>query len=142
MLSNLNADILARTIYGEARGEFSRVDGGLAALIAIGNVVINRVNRKSWFGGDIREVCQKPKQFSCWNASDSNYTVIQQVTHDDSLFKTCLNVADNVICGAWPDLTKGADHYYAVSSQNLPYWAENKMPTVKIGQHLFFQLEV
>ena len=37
--------ILARTIYGEARGEYYRLDGGLSSLIAIGNVVKNRLKQ-------------------------------------------------------------------------------------------------
>jgi hypothetical protein len=39
------------------------------ALIAVGNVVINRVKAQSGYGGTIQEVCLKPFH-SCWNAGD------------------------------------------------------------------------
>jgi hypothetical protein len=32
-------DILARTIYGEARGEYGHVEGSISALISVGNVI-------------------------------------------------------------------------------------------------------
>ncbi len=57
-------DVLTRTIYGEARGEYHRHDGGMAALIAVGNVVMNRLKAKTWYGLTIKEICQKPFQFS------------------------------------------------------------------------------
>jgi spore germination cell wall hydrolase CwlJ-like protein len=51
--------ILAKTIYGEARGLYTKQDGGLAALISIANVVMNRLAAKSWFGKSIEDVCFK-----------------------------------------------------------------------------------
>lgn len=55
-------DILARTIYGEARGEKT------AGKKAVACVIMNRYKAKKWFSGKtIAETCQKPWQFSCWN---------------------------------------------------------------------------
>ncbi|MES2252810.1 MAG: cell wall hydrolase, partial [Pseudomonadota bacterium] len=75
-------DILARTIYGEARGEYGRVDGGLAALIAVGNVIVNRTQQQTWFGRTVRDVCLKPYQFSCWNRNDPNLPKLMEVTDE------------------------------------------------------------
>jgi len=66
-------DVLARTLYGEARGE------GLLGLEAIANVIMNRlkISRKKtngyWWGNSIVGICRKPYQFSCWNKDDLKY---------------------------------------------------------------------
>lgn len=138
MMSDIQ--ILARTIYGEARGEYKKVNGGLSALIAVANVVINRTKQKNRFGRTVTEVCQKPWQFSCWNANDPNFPLIKQDIIMDHVFEVCLMIAGKVINEEWPDLTKGCDHYYAVSLQKPPYWAQGKTPKCQIGQHLFFDL--
>ncbi|RZI46567.1 cell wall hydrolase [Candidatus Finniella inopinata] len=139
METDQDLDILARTIYGEARGEYNRKDGGLASLIAIANVVMNRVRQQTWFGKTIGEVCQKPWQFSCWNAGDPNCLIIRQRYIHDPLFLTCLNVAEGVACRDWPDITKRADHYHSVLMKQ-PKWAVNQEPRMRMGQHLFYQL--
>ena len=134
-------DTLARTIYGEARGEYTRRDGGLSALIAVANVVMNRVQRNTWYGKTIQDVCLKPYQFSCWNTNDPNRIVIQMAdVNKDKVFQTCVDVATKVAGGEWPDLTMASDHYYAVWMPVAPSWALNQRPTVKIGCHVFFNL--
>ena len=63
-------DILARTLWGEARGE------GPAGQIAVAWTIRNRVfdgKEKSWWGEGYAGVCQKPWQFSCWNRNSSDY---------------------------------------------------------------------
>ncbi len=63
-------DILARTLWGEARGE------GTAGQIAVARTIRNRVfdgKTNSWWGEGYAGECQKPYQFSCWNKTDSNY---------------------------------------------------------------------
>ena len=134
--------ILARTIYGEARGEYNRVNGGVGALIAVANVVLNRAKQNTWFGKTIPEVCRKPWQFSCWNARDPNFKLLQKEVIQDPVFEVCLRVAEKVIKGEWPDLTQGCDHYYAISRPCPPPWAVGKKPKYQIGQHLFFDLRM
>ncbi len=34
---------LARTLYGEARGEYHRQDGGILAFYAVAHVILNRL---------------------------------------------------------------------------------------------------
>ena len=135
-------DVFARTLYGEARGEFNRPDGGLSSLIGVGNVIMNRVEKKSWFGKTIQEVCLKPYQFSCWNQSDPNRSLLLSVTPEAStIFKQCLDVAERLANHDWPDLTKGADHYYALWIARAPKWALKSRPVAKIGCHVFYNLE-
>ena len=77
-------DVLARTVWGEARGE------GQAGMVAVANVVMNRVNfaraqlgGNYWWGNTIMRVCQKPLQFSCWNQADPNLSQLQAVDAAD-----------------------------------------------------------
>ncbi len=132
--------VLSRTIYGEARGEYVKKDGGLAALIAVANVIMNRVRLQTWFGKTIFEVCKKPWQFSCWNPSDPNYSLLLKEDLNDSIFLVCQQVAQGVIYKNWPDLTKGADHYHSVKIQSFPKWAQGCQPKIQLGNHLFYQL--
>jgi spore germination cell wall hydrolase CwlJ-like protein len=132
--------ILARTIYGEARGEYTTQKGGMGSLIAIANVVMNRLKQKTWYGYTIQEVCQKPEQFSCWNKHDPNLGILQIEKIIDPIFEICLQVSEKVISGTWPDLIKGSDHYYATNLSIPPYWARGKVPKCQIGRHLFFKL--
>jgi len=140
MSSENDIDVLARTIYGEARGEYGRPDGGIASLICVGNVVMNRLAKMSWFGRSVREVCQKPWQFSCWNYGDVNRHIIEQVDAGDGVFKVCKDVAYQVAHALWPDLTGGCDHYYSALLKSPPKWAVGKPPKFRIGRHLFFNL--
>lgn len=133
-------EILARTIYGEARGEYLVLEGGIASLIAVGNVVMNRLKAQSIYGKTIQEVCQKPWQFSCWNTGDPNRVFLMQTEILDSIFTVCLNVATKVATHDWPDLTMGSDHYHATSLPVFPYWARGQKPKLRLANHIFYQL--
>ena len=123
-------EILAKTIYGEARGE------GLSGMEAIANVVMNRVHKKNWWGQTISEVCLKPKQFSCWNENDPNGKLIKGDLTTDSVFQVCCRIAKRAIKGLLPDITKGSTHYHALSVN--PAWANRLVPNAQIGNHLFY----
>ena len=131
-------DVLARTIYGEARGEYHSPEGGLSALIAVGNVIINRVKTQSGYGKSIQEVCLKPRQFSCWNTGDPNRALLMGEAISDPVFVLCSRVATKVASEVWPDLTKGSDHYHAFSI--LPPWARGQKPRIRLANHVFYQL--
>ncbi len=131
-------DVLARTLYGEARGEYAR--SGIAAFIAIGNVVMNRVQRGGWYGRTVAEVCLKPQQFSCWNEGDPNRFLLDKADlGTNSLFRLITTVVENLDSQRWPDLTGGCDHYHAASCH--PSWAKGRNVQVHLGNHLFYQLE-
>jgi len=133
-------DILARTIYGEARGEYKDFEGGIASLIAVGNVIMNRLKAKGWYGQSIEEVCLKPKQFSCWNDGDPNRSLLMRSEIPDPVFTVCFKVAKKVASQEWPDLTKGSDHYHAITLPAVPSWTRNHKPKARFGKHVFYQL--
>ena len=126
---------LAKTIYGESRGELYRY--GVASLIAIANVVVNRKNKQ--FAKTIHDVCTSPYQFSCWNKNDPNYIkIINMEPGKCSIFDICLNVSENVLLEKWPDLTDGCDHYH---ERNItPNWAVYLKPKRIFGAHYFYSL--
>ncbi len=122
------ADYLARTIYGEARGE------GLRGMQAVANVVMNRVKAASWYGASVKDVCLKPYQFSCWNENDPNRAKILAATPVQ--LAQARNIAEQAIAGTLPDITGGATHYHAKSVN--PYWAASMTKTATIGSHIFY----
>lgn len=133
----LAVDVLARTLWGEARGE------PVAGIEAVASVILNRVaiakaKGRYWWGNDVITVCQKPYQFSCWNRSDPSYRKLLAVTDKNIHFATCLRIARRALAGALPDLTCGATHYHA--DYVSPDWARGETPTVIIGRHLFYKL--
>ncbi len=130
-------EIMAKTIYGEARGEYFKKNGGLNALAAIGHVIMNRFIEN---GHSIESVCKKPWQFSCWNQNDPNHKIIENVSIENPIYRICYVIAKRIICNELEDITNGANHYYSKSMKTPPYWAENKIPTAEIGSHIFFKL--
>lgn len=124
-------DLLARTIYGESRGE------GVPGMQAVANVIMNRVNAGSWYGRTVGEVVLKPYAFSCWNKNDPNYSLITTVDENNSGFRLAKSIATDAYNGKLADLTNGATHYHAAGS--TPYWADSMIKTVVIGNHVFYK---
>lgn len=128
-------DVLARTIYGEARGEPVRGKEAVAAVI-MNRVRLARRRGGYWWGDSIQTVCQKPWQFSCWNDNDPNRKKLLTVTRDNSVFKTCLRVARRAVRGVLKDPTRGSTHYHTLHVD--PPWSSGRAPVVIIGRHKFF----
>jgi len=128
-------DVLARTVYGEARGESVR------GREAVACVVMNRVARAAaqggwWWGSTVAEVCRRPWQFSCWNADDPNRSAIERADEKDREFAVCLRIARRAVAGALADQTRGATHYHAHGA--TPPWAAGREPSAVIGRHKFY----
>lgn len=133
--STLSArEIVARTLWGEARGE------GIAGMAAVAAVIANRVRFPRWWGKDAKQVCLKPWQFSCWLESDPNRVKLLAVTQADRAFALALEIADEALAGRLRDVTSGADHYHTAGV--APAWSAGKSPVAVIGCHRFFRLEL
>ncbi|WP_420724035.1 cell wall hydrolase [Hwanghaeella sp. LZ110] len=123
---------MARTMYGEARGE------GATGMQAVGNVIMNRALLGGWWGNSIVSVALKPWQFSAWNANDPNRDVIANLMPgDNQTFDLAYEIAGKLIDGDLPDITGGATHYYA-DTISEPGWARGANQTAYIGHHKFF----
>ena len=123
-------DYIARTAWGEARGE------GTAGMQAVVNVIMNRVSRGGWYGLTPKEVVLKKYQFSCWNANDPNRAQLLVVDERNSAFATAKKLAAMAYAGDLPDITGGAINYHAKSIS--PYWADKMQQTAQIGNHIFY----
>lgn len=128
-------DTLARTIWGEARGE------SISGQEAVASVILNRVafsKRKGryWWGNNVVDVCQAPQQFSCWNKTDPNFQKLIKVGAGDINFCMCQRIAERAVSGTLEDKTNGATHYH--TRQIMPKWARGKTPCAEIGAHLFY----
>lgn len=146
MLDELLPDeIFALTLYGEARGE--PIDG----IIAVANVIMNRLNDNPAKYKNVRNVCLEPKQFSCWNDDDPNKAKLlaiadQFVRNDisDKSLKQCWYIAKGVMTKNLLDNTKSAKNYMTESlfnGPNKPNWAKNPKTTpTQIGNHVFFNV--
>jgi len=128
-------DVLARTLYGEARGETVR------GKEAVASVIVNRANRAQvrggyWWGNTIEAVCRKPWQFSCWNENDPNRDKILSVQPGHRVFDTCIRIARRAVSGCLQDSTKGATHYHTKTV--TPPWSRGKPVCAEIGRHQFY----
>jgi len=108
-------DTMARTLWGEARGE------GALGMQAVAAVIVNRV-RSRRFGPDAIAVCRARRQFSCWNEGDSK--------------RALLIAAGDAQGGLADDPTRGSTHYHARYVN--PRWARGKAPAAEIGRHVFY----
>jgi spore germination cell wall hydrolase CwlJ-like protein len=136
-VTDKDRDMLARTLWGEARGE------SLAGQIAVAWTIRNRVNDgklRSWWGEGYAGVCLAPHQFSCWNKNDPNFAYLSGARQIP--FRELVQAriaADQVIDGKVPDPTGGATHYYAIAMKTAPAWAAKAKLTLKLGGHVFFK---
>lgn len=118
--------LLARLLYGEARGAPREVK------YAIANVVLNRAERPCWWGRNVREVILAPRQFSCFNIDDVNRHKLLDPTRYEQpeVWQECYNVAREALSQRH-DTTRGATHYFD-SSITTPRWARNQQPSLEL----------
>lgn len=135
-----DVDILARTIYGEARSE------GKEGMEAVACVIMNRYKAEKWFTGycvkegqkipSIAQTCLKKFQFSCWNKNDPNLAKIKKVDLSDAVFRQCYEIAKAATNGTLADFTNGATYYH--TRQIKPVWALKHTPCYVVKNHLFY----
>lgn len=128
MLSEI--DIVARTVYGEARGE--TMDGKQA----VAHVILNRAAARHRGEVSPAGVALEPAQFSCWNSDDPNYFQCRTVRYADPVFRDCLIAVLLAMRERVKDPTFGAEYYHTL--RITPRWAKGKTPIVKIGNHYFY----
>lgn len=134
----LEVDVLARTLWGEARGE------GSAGMQAVANVIVNRLrisenhHKPYWWGNTLIEICQKPFQFSCWNEGDPNLDQLLAVDETNIHFMTAKRIARRAVYTQLDDMAEKATHYHAAGI--MPFWAHKKQPVTVIGRHIFYRL--
>lgn len=139
-------DVVARTLWGEARGE------GRDGVMAVAEVIRNRwraaqaflrrhpaEKKHPLFGdGTLAGVCKASFQFSCWNSNDVNLPKLLAVTKADWQFVMCLDVADILVTNHLSNSTLGATHYYD-KRISPPPWTVGAKFCGAIGHHRFYR---
>lgn len=125
-----DCELLARTLWAEARGE------GVLGMAAVAAVIVNRAAKGGWWGGDIKSVCLKPYQFSCWNENDPNRKLLLRVGDEDRHFAAAKTIAELAVGKALADTTDGATHYH--TKRVSPSWSAGKTPCRVLGNHQFY----
>lgn len=132
----LNGDtrlVLARTLYGEARGE------GRTGMEAVASVILYRANNPGWWGRNVKDVCLKPFQFSCWNSDDPNRALILSKfpNQQDHIFDLAFEIAGQALNGQITDRTNGASHYAVTGLERD--WMRGAQVAAKLGAHTFYK---
>lgn len=130
-------EVMALTLYGEARG------ASFNAKLGMAQVMWNRA-KDGRFGTDIKDVVTKPKQFSCFNDSDPNLSVLMEVVEDfGAVFeenihlRECYMVALAVINGCMTGKVKDSLYYHTTGVN--PKWNKKLVLEAKIGNTLFWK---
>lgn len=129
-------EVVARTAWGEARGEGRR---GMAAVV---HVIRNRAD-KGYFGGrTARAVALAPFQFSVWNSDDGNRRASLAVTTADPHYRVALELYDSVILlrddSDVPPQVRSATHYF-VTNTPRPSWAQKIAHLGQYQAHSFYR---
>ena len=122
-------EILARTIYGEAKANDLEDAQGIAC------VILNRVNYRNW-PGNVADVCLQPMQFSVWNEGDAGRARMLRAQRGEPWFDACWMVAEKALSGALIDKTRTSTHYHTRAVK--PRWSRNKLPCYETPGHLYF----
>lgn len=131
-MSPFDKEIMARTLWAEARGE------GTEGIRAVAHAILNRFTAGKWYSGKtVSEACLFPAQFSCWNDNDPNRRELARLADDDSALLACRGMVERV-CAGDDDSTFGSTHYYAASMKVAPRWASSGQLKVQIGAHKFY----
>ena len=121
---------MSMNLYHEARGEEP------LGIIAVGKVVINRVNSKR-FPNTVCDVVQQGGerlnrcQFSWWCDGRSDRA------QDKEAWNNMVFYAKLMLNGSLKDPSGGALYYHTDSVE--PYWAASSTHVATVGNHLFYQ---
>jgi spore germination cell wall hydrolase CwlJ-like protein len=123
---------LALTVFGEAS------DQGYNGMQAVANTVVNRAKNPCWWGDDILSVCLAKDQYDCWLPGPDNTRMLDTPVNDP-VYQQALLLAKMAVAGVLPDITAGADSYYAETIPE-PEWAkaEGVTFTKQIGAQRFY----
>ncbi len=129
-------EIVARTVWGEARGE------GRRGMAAVAHVIANRAAQGRIYGGPtLRGVCLAPFQFSVWNGDDPNRRATLAVTTADPHYRAALDLVGRVVIAGnlseVPAMVRGADHYHATTIP-APAFTTKMARLGDVGLHRFY----
>ena len=135
--------IMALTIYAEARGEPRE------GKIAVGSVILERVDHRAWDGTNITDVCLWPYQFSCFLQGDPNLSMLKSIAlnwHNEIInnpvLNECWNIAVDLILGKLPRDIKIAEahacQYLTTAAKANTEWWKSMQFVEKVGAQEFY----
>ena len=116
----------AQNAYFESQGE---PDLG---MVAVSQVVINRVKDKRW-PNTVCEVVWQNKQFS-WTHDGKSDTIPLNSSYQRRLWIKSIYM---FLIAYGDDITNGATHYHSVKVK--PWWTSSMKVTAHIGNHIFLK---
>jgi len=128
--------LLARTIFGEARGRSEKLK------IAIGFTVLNRMKVRDQ---ELREVVLDPSQYSCFLRSDPNFSLLKnplskKLTNEDRAeWPKCFKLAEGLLVGKFKDPTHGATHFHTEVVSGKYEWMNTMKSVGKIENTIFYK---
>jgi spore germination cell wall hydrolase CwlJ-like protein len=119
-----NLDVIAKTLYYEARGE------GEIGMRAVASVLHNRAVKRSGkvTSTTIATECKRRLQFSCWNGKQN------LPSGKGNSWAVCMKIAGEMVAGKFV-ATHTHTHYYAYNLCK-PKW-DNGVAGLVIGNHKF-----
>jgi hypothetical protein len=115
--------------------------------IAVGTIILERVDHRDWDGKTINEVCLKAQQFSCWDPTDPNRPQLEKIiknwTHEmanNAALSSCYGIAEGLITGRIPR-TKEIKEAHATQYCRVdchPYWEKKYRKVLTVEDHNFF----
>lgn len=142
-----SVDLLARTLYGETRGDST-------SRVGVAHVIQNRKNNKTYNEfknlNTIEAVVLAPYAFSCFNANDPNLAHCLKPDTSSSVWKNIVNLASNLNGFSNPIASKC---FYNTNKRftELSYTQNGKLyykfpgggtveihSKISIGEHMFF----
>ena len=144
MTIDLTSDlqVLAATIYGEARGEPLLGKQGVAAVVNNRALYAREHDRPQFGDGTLRGACLAKWQFSSWNENDPNRSKMLSLdfSEPDPVLQDCLDVATETVNGTLVDPTNNATFYKVTTLPWPASWGPEVPPLVVIGRHSFYNL--
>ena len=142
----LDSQLMGLTIKAEAEGE------PVLGKIAVGTVILDRVEHREWDGRTIHEVCLFPKQFSCYNLDSPLRPGLVEIANDfenvrarNKYLNECVSIAEQMMCLEIPrekDLAVARCCQYLnpkTAASTREKWLKSGMRSIKvIGNHEFF----
>lgn len=129
------AEALAKTAYGEARGEKDP-----RSRLGVMYSVVNR-QRGSRKGKTLWSILHEAHQYNTWDPNDPNKAEIDKFGPGHPSYDPYVQEAQGVLSGSIPDPTGGSEHYLTrdLYMNRPPGWAKRLEKSAELGSHVFLR---
>lgn len=128
--------LLALLVWREARDQDWR--GKLAVAFSVRNRVTK--GGVKWWGNDWEEIIEKRWQYTSFEKSDPNSSLLPGDPEKDASWKESLAAAEVAYLGVGGDPSQGATHYYNPKVVAKPAWVDAAGTVFRctVGDHWFY----